>query len=165
VRPCQGRSRGFKSRLPLQISVSSLAAGGGFVYRVTIAFEAKFFRFPEARYPSGKGEVCKTFMHGFESHPRLQSFQSFTSPIPSCWLPLTEFPLSIRLLCFFSVQLGAERFGSKLRRLVDDVGVALEKKVGTECSLRCCAALIAEIARRLCSKPWKNKLRNQKVPT
>ena len=28
---------------------------------------------PEARYPSGKGEVCKTFIRGFDSHPRLQS--------------------------------------------------------------------------------------------
>ena len=28
----------------------------------------------EARYPSGKGEVCKTFMRGFDSHPRLQHF-------------------------------------------------------------------------------------------
>ena len=27
----------------------------------------------EARYPSGKGEVCKTFMRRFESGPRLQS--------------------------------------------------------------------------------------------
>jgi hypothetical protein len=27
-----------------------------------------------ARYPSGKGEVCKTFIRGFDSHPRLQSF-------------------------------------------------------------------------------------------
>ena len=26
-----------------------------------------------ARYPSGKGEVCKTFIRGFDSHPRLQS--------------------------------------------------------------------------------------------
>ena len=25
-----------------------------------------------ARYPSGKGEVCKTFTRGFDSHPRLQ---------------------------------------------------------------------------------------------
>ena len=25
----------------------------------------------EARYPSGKGEVCKTFIRGFDSHPRL----------------------------------------------------------------------------------------------
>jgi hypothetical protein len=28
----------------------------------------------EARYPSGKGEVCKTFMRRFDSDPRLQSF-------------------------------------------------------------------------------------------
>ena len=26
----------------------------------------------QARYPSGKGEVCKTFMREFDSHPRLQ---------------------------------------------------------------------------------------------
>src|SRR5690348_3436567 len=25
----------------------------------------------EARYPRGKGEVCKTFTRGFDSHPRL----------------------------------------------------------------------------------------------
>jgi hypothetical protein len=31
--------------------------------------------FSEARYPSGKGEVCKTFMRGFDSHPRLQSIR------------------------------------------------------------------------------------------
>src|ERR1700739_3893079 len=27
-----------------------------------------------ARYPSGKGEVCKTFMRRFDSDPRLQHF-------------------------------------------------------------------------------------------
>ncbi len=27
-----------------------------------------------ARYPSGKGEVCKTFMRRFDSDPRLQFF-------------------------------------------------------------------------------------------
>ena len=27
-----------------------------------------------ARYPSGKGEVCKTFIREFDSHPRLHSF-------------------------------------------------------------------------------------------
>ena len=29
---------------------------------------------PEARYPSGKGEVCKTFMRRFDPDPRLQNF-------------------------------------------------------------------------------------------
>jgi hypothetical protein len=28
--------------------------------------------FKMARYPSGKGEVCKTFMRRFDSDPRLQ---------------------------------------------------------------------------------------------
>ena len=31
-----------------------------------------------ARYPSGKGEVCKTFMREFDSHPRLQSLQQLS---------------------------------------------------------------------------------------
>jgi hypothetical protein len=30
----------------------------------------------KARYPSGKGEVCKTFMRRFASDPRLQILQS-----------------------------------------------------------------------------------------
>ena len=29
----------------------------------------------QARYPSGKGEVCKTFMRRFDPDPRLQIFQ------------------------------------------------------------------------------------------
>ena len=29
---------------------------------------------PKARYPSGKGEVCKTFMRRFDPDPRLQIF-------------------------------------------------------------------------------------------
>jgi hypothetical protein len=28
----------------------------------------------KARYPSGKGEVCKTFMRRFDPGPRLQTF-------------------------------------------------------------------------------------------
>jgi hypothetical protein len=32
----------------------------------------------QARYPSGKGEVCKTFMRRFDPDPRLQSFQLFS---------------------------------------------------------------------------------------
>ena len=37
----------------------------------------RYLRDTEARYPSGKGEVCKTFMRGFDSHPRLQQFLRF----------------------------------------------------------------------------------------
>src|ERR1700758_2058698 len=32
-----------------------------------------------ARYPSGKGEVCKTFMRRFDSDPRLQPFSRIKS--------------------------------------------------------------------------------------
>ena len=32
----------------------------------------------EARYPSGKGEVCKTFMRRFDPDPRLQILQQLS---------------------------------------------------------------------------------------
>src|ERR1700744_5828791 len=37
----------------------------------------------EARYPSGKGEVCKTFMRRFDPDPRLQIFSCNDSPVYS----------------------------------------------------------------------------------
>ena len=37
----------------------------------------RYTRKVEARYPSGKGEVCKTFMRGFDSHPRLHQIPNF----------------------------------------------------------------------------------------
>ena len=37
----------------------------------------------EARYPSGKGEVCKTFMRRFDPDPRLQIFNHLTFGIAS----------------------------------------------------------------------------------
>jgi hypothetical protein len=40
-----------------------------------------------ARYPSGKGEVCKTFMRRFDSDPRLQSLSC------SCLLGLQLGPI------------------------------------------------------------------------
>ncbi len=43
-----------------------------------------------ARYPSGKGEVCKTFMRRFDSDPRLQSFL-----VVAC-LPAVGLDLSFR---------------------------------------------------------------------
>jgi hypothetical protein len=35
-----------------------------------------------ARYPSGKGEVCKTFMRRFDSDPRLQTLKIDLSGSP-----------------------------------------------------------------------------------
>jgi hypothetical protein len=37
-----------------------------------------------ARYPSGKGEVCKTFMRRFDSDPRLQIFSRIKSTSLEC---------------------------------------------------------------------------------
>ena len=45
---------------------------------------------PKARYPSGKGEVCKTFMRRFDPGPRLQYF-------------LNRFNNFIRLMAFSTV--------------------------------------------------------------
>ena len=42
------------------------------VLPLDFARKTGYVRDTEARYPSGKGEVCKTFMRGFDSHPRLQ---------------------------------------------------------------------------------------------
>ena len=54
----------------------------------------RYTRRVEARYPSGKGEVCKTFMRGFDSHPRLQFcpfvFIQFTDPFRKVYLIFTE---------------------------------------------------------------------------
>ena len=37
----------------------------------------------KARYPSGKGEVCKTFMRRFDPDPRLQSPQQLRPEDPT----------------------------------------------------------------------------------
>ena len=47
----------------------------------------------KARYPSGKGEVCKTFMRRFDSDPRLQSFnhlQAQAKNFSADWLALVK---------------------------------------------------------------------------
>src|SRR5271163_1913315 len=38
----------------------------------------------EARYPSGKGEVCKTFIRGFDSHPRLHQIPQRNKRLRHC---------------------------------------------------------------------------------
>src|SRR6267142_4752172 len=44
-----------------------------------------------ARYPSGKGEVCKTFMRRFDSDPRLQYFPgTYPDSSRSSSAPLSE---------------------------------------------------------------------------
>src|ERR1700756_241617 len=64
----------------------------------------------EARYPSGKGEVCKTFMRRFDPDPRLQAFsgKELSSlgvsssvqfvPYRARWLTMTEFRIRERRL-------------------------------------------------------------------
>src|ERR1700733_10882189 len=51
-----------------------------------------------ARYPSGKGEVCKTFMRRFDPDPRLQTFSTtYTQEVfglAADWLPFDRCPLT-----------------------------------------------------------------------
>ncbi len=48
----------------------------------------------EARYPSGKGEVCKTFMRRFDPDPRLQNplnnLEQLTKPALGLWPPIRQ---------------------------------------------------------------------------
>src|SRR5271167_189930 len=53
----------WRDRLPVSVGLP-----------LDFARRTRYGRDIEARYPSGKGEVCKTFMRGFDSHPRLQRF-------------------------------------------------------------------------------------------
>src|ERR1700685_2130533 len=53
-------------------------------FRVGLFLHEPLTYFLGARYPSGKGEVCKTFMRRFDSDPRLQitSESPKSSPTP-----------------------------------------------------------------------------------
>ena len=66
MRPCQGRSRGFKSRLPLQRFSQARESAG-------------FLAFCVVRQPSGKAGVCKASIGRFDSTPRLH-----TLPVLRC---------------------------------------------------------------------------------
>ena len=93
----------------------------------------------EARYPSGKGEVCKTFMRRFDPGPRLQSFQEHTLKRFSTWLlfgcQLDDNPLRNSLIRDLqggrlSAKTPAERRSCHVRRRIEDVCIELEKDVG-----------------------------------
>jgi hypothetical protein len=64
-----------------------------------------------ARYPSGKGEVCKTFMRRFDSDPRLQLFQCFQA--------------SIRLRVWSSFRFSSARISVKTARTGHETGHAV----------------------------------------
>ena len=95
MRPCQGRSRGFNSRLPLHKFFEPRSTRRSTKYSKSVFLRAPscpsrfvFYEFYEARYPSGKGEVCKTFMRRFDSDPRLHSNPRIKS---SGVTPVTDF--------------------------------------------------------------------------
>ena len=58
---------------------------------------------PEARYPSGKGEVCKTFMRRFDPDPRLQIPQNLNN------CPMGLLKAGLRIPCFCSISSLFER--------------------------------------------------------
>ncbi len=56
----------------------------------------KSYCLPRARYPSGKGEVCKTFIRRFDSDPRLQILQRISAEYASFLVPL-DFSANVRI--------------------------------------------------------------------
>ena len=68
--------------------------------RVYALWSKNATRRTEARYPSGKGEVCKTFMRRFDSDPRLQRFNHYCqSQLDSrCQDPVAACPAVLRSL-------------------------------------------------------------------
>ena len=56
----------------------------------------------KARYPSGKGEVCKTFMRRFDPGPRLQTFSSKVNT----FIRLRAFSTAIHTCVFFALNRG-----------------------------------------------------------
>jgi hypothetical protein len=58
-------------------------------------------QFHRARYPSGKGEVCKTFMRRFDSDPRLQQFCRYAPNRSGPYFQQTSF-------CASCTRLGAQ---------------------------------------------------------
>jgi hypothetical protein len=76
VSECGPRERMWNEppRVPLLLYAERFAADSAKEFRYTMG--------SKARYPSGKGEVCKTFIRGFDSHPRLhQILNKNDSPI------------------------------------------------------------------------------------
>ena len=66
-----GSSPVSRSSQPGSDTHSSAHHQAGFMY----ASRSRIF-LPKARYPSGKGEVCKTFMRRFDPDPRLQKINN-----------------------------------------------------------------------------------------
>jgi hypothetical protein len=62
------RSRFFKGRLGWRFLLVPTKRADGLRWTFCAHHAKLAFR---ARYPSGKGEVCKTFTREFDSHPRL----------------------------------------------------------------------------------------------
>ena len=73
MRPCQGRSRGFKSRLPLQK-----------LFRPRLLARVFHIAFVQGCGTQvAKGKVCKTFIRRFDSDPHLQaSLQTDMDEVP-----------------------------------------------------------------------------------
>src|ERR1700704_5399847 len=62
----------------------------------------------EARYPSGKGEVCKTFMRRFDPDPRLQIPSKIEKqPIKKCFQGLGASQYTPRKRCSSAFQIFA----------------------------------------------------------
>ena len=72
----------------------------------------------EARYPSGKGEVCKTFMRRFDSDPRLHNYIDRTSISSGVFDALQKGSGFVLVLCYGPSSIkGTARFVTSHERL------------------------------------------------
>ena len=89
----------------------------------------------EARYPSGKGEVCKTFMRRFDPDPRLQFFKTICSRSKvgltlRLWSPTAFCPLCIFMRCLqFSLECRDRLFCIEPIRVLQSVRLTLLGRV------------------------------------
>src|SRR5215813_10234611 len=81
--------------------------------------------FSGARYPSGKGEVCKTFMRRFDSDPRLQFPSSvFTNKTCCAKKSRPELPTSCFPAARSAIYVRLFR-AAQVAIIIDDVALAL----------------------------------------
>jgi hypothetical protein len=134
----------------------------------------------KARYPSGKGEVCKTFMRRFDPGPRLQILNNLPQLKPEdtysgcqygCQLALQSSLASCWGSCgsrTSTAQLSTQGLGRQVRRFVQDMSVELEKNVGARVSKALLRRLDwhasfhhprrPPVAEKTPSKMWKTEL-------
>jgi hypothetical protein len=121
---------------------------------------------PEARYPSGKGEVCKTFMRRFDPDPRLQNLlKNLERLIKADFLPWHPIRQPTNIYALINQprgqlrgpkipELPTQRLCRDVCRCIENMCVDLRRISGRECPRRSNAALRGHTClHHLCRSP------------